>query len=260
MPTIGPLHVEVDGQGPPVMLIAGMASDSASWGPLVAQLADRFTVIRPDNRGTGRSAMGRLSVAGWADDALNVAAHLGLGPVAVVGHSLGGIIALHMAATAPDAVSRIALLASAPVHLPRNTALFQTLLALRAPGQPPDLWLRAFLPWLFHPRFFAIPGQFDAAVAQSLAYPHAQTPAGMAAQLAALDGHDPAPLALTVAHPVIALLAEHDLLIPGDIARAALAPLRNLDLRVIPDAGHSVHWDASAATLAALIPFLEGPA
>lgn len=252
------LHYEIDGSGPPLMLIAGTASDSASWGPLVAPLAQRFTVIRPDNRSTGRTRplMAPLALEHWADDALALAAHLGLGPVAVVGHSLGGMIGMAMAARGP--VSRLAMLASAPIHQARNAALFDLMLRLREPGQAPDLWLRAFLPWLFHPRFFAVPGQLDAAIAQSLAYPHAQAPAQMSAQVTALRAADPAALMPRVTCPVLALLAEDDLLIPLAQAREALAPIPGLRVQTIPESGHSVHWDAPQATLAALIPFLEG--
>ncbi|MFN4101020.1 MAG: alpha/beta fold hydrolase [Pararhodobacter sp.] len=252
------LHYEIDGDGPPLMLIAGTASDSASWGPLVAPLAGHFTVIRPDNRSTGRTRPvdAPLSLDLWAADALALADHLGLGPVAVAGHSLGGMIALTMAAMAPAKVSRLALLASAPVSVARNVALFDLILRLRAEGQPPDLWLRAFLPWLFHPRFFELPGQLDAAIAQSLAYPHAQAPQAMAAQVAVLRTSDTSALTAQIRCPTLALLAENDLLMPLDTAREALSDISRLRLEKIPASGHSLHWDAPGATLAALIPFL----
>lgn len=254
------LHYEVNGAGPPLMLIAGTASDSASWGPLVEPLSQRFTVIRPDNRSCGRTVAGLdgLSVAAWAEDALALAADLGLGPVAVAGHSLGGMIAMEMAVAAPAQVSRLALLASAPVHLPRNGALFDLILALRAEGQPADLWLRAFYPWLFHPRFFAVPGQMDTALAMSLAYLHAQGAGAMAAQLAAVKAYDGATIPAQLSCPTLALLGEADILIPADLARAALAPIADLQIQTIPEAAHSIHWDAPEAVLAALIPFLTG--
>lgn len=255
------LHYEIDGDGPPVMLIAGTASDSASWGPLVPALAERFTVIRPDNRSTGRTRPleAALSLEAWADDALALAKALDRGPVAVVGHSLGGMIGMAMAARAPEAVSRLALLASAPFRLARNAALFDLLVRLREGGQPPDLWLRAFLPWLFHPRFFEVPGQLDSAIALSLAYPHAQGVPAMKAQVAALLRADATALAPQLRCPVLAVLAADDLLIPAEPARAALSAIRDLRLVEIPEAGHSVHWDAPAPVLAAVMPFLEAP-
>ena len=254
------LHYEIDGHGPPLMLIAGTASDSASWAPLVEPLARRFTVIRPDNRSTGRTRPldAPLSLAHWAGDAVALARHLDRGPVAVAGHSLGGMIAMQMAAQAPETVSKLVLLASAPVDQPRNGALFDLMLRLRAPGMAPDLWLRAFLPWLFHPRFFAVPGQLEAAIAQSLAYPHAQGADAMAAQVAALHAARPADLVARLRCPTLALLADQDLLIPPEAARRALAGVPDLRVETIADSGHSVHWDAPDSVLAALVPFLSG--
>ncbi len=140
------IHYEIDGEGPPLLLLAGMMSDSASWGPLVPLLTPHFTVIRPDNRTTGRTENAAPGLDAWAQDAAALLDHLNLPKAHVAGHSLGGLIATHLAATAPARVDRLALLAAAPVWLPRNTALFRHLIALRDPAYPPDLWLRALFP------------------------------------------------------------------------------------------------------------------
>lgn len=254
------LHYEIGGSGPPLMLIAGMASDSASWAPLMPALEDRFTVIRPDNRSTGRTRPvdAPVSVGLWAADAAALLAHLGLGPARVLGHSLGGIIALELARQAPAQVDRLALLASAPLRLARNDALFAHMRALRAPGLSPDLWLRAFFPWLFHPRFFDDPAVVEMAVAQSLAYPHAQGAEAMAHQAAGLAGFNPETLRAGPACPVLAVLSRDDLLIPHDSARAALAGFADLTVAEVQGAGHSLHWDAPDQVLAHVIPFLSG--
>lgn len=263
MPTLplpdATLHYEIGGSGPPLLLIAGMASDSASWAPLLPRLEQAFTVIRPDNRSTGRTlpADAPASVPIWAVDAAALLDHLGIETARVIGHSLGGIIATQLAMAAPRRIARLVLLASAPLRLPRNDALFALMLALRAPGMAPDLWLRAFLPWLFHPRFFDDPGVQDAAIAQSLAYPHAQSAAAMAHQAAALAGFDPTPLQAGPPVPVLALLSPDDLLIPMDAARAALAAFPDLTVATLPGAGHSLHWDAPDRVLDHILPFLS---
>jgi pimeloyl-ACP methyl ester carboxylesterase len=129
------LHYEVEGSGPPVVLIARAVNDSASWGPLVPLLAGYFTVIRPDNRLAGRTRVtsdGDVTLADWAGDIIALANHLGIDPPHLVGHSLGGLIALAASDAAPDRLAILTLLSSAPMRLARNTALFDTLLALRA--------------------------------------------------------------------------------------------------------------------------------
>ena len=253
------LHYEIAGAGPPVILIAGMASDSASWGPLVAPLAARFTVIRPDNRAAGRTLPldAPVSVALWAADCAALIDHLGLGPAHVMGHSLGGMIGMQLAQDAPGQVATLTLLAAAPLWLARNDLLFEVLLRLRAEGMPPDLWLRAFYPWLFRSAFFDDPGAVDGAVAMALAYPHAQTAGAMAHQAAALRLHDPAAVRVPAELPVLALLAGDDLLIPQAVAREALAQVPGAHVAVIEGAGHSLHWDAPEAVLHAWCGFVE---
>lgn len=249
------LHYARDGAGPPLVLIAGMLSDHASWAPVLPALAARFTVIRPDNRTTGQTtpAEAPAGLAEWAGDVVALLDHLGIGRAHVAGHSLGGIIALHLARSALERVDRLALLAAAPVRLARNVALFRHLAALRAEGMPPDLWLRGLFPWLLAPEAYEDPAAIEAMVAQSLAYPHTPPPAAMARQIAALAAlpariapPDPAP-------PTLALLGEGDLLFPPAIARAALQGMANLRLATLPGAGHSLHWDAPQAVAAHLI-------
>lgn len=248
------LHYAIDGSGPPLVLIAGMLSDGASWAPILPELARRFTVIRPDNRTTGRTQPPEApaGLAEWAGDVAALLDHLGIGQAHVAGHSLGGIIALALAAAAPGRVGRLALLASAPVRLARNLALFRHLLALRAEGMPADLWLRGLYPWIFAPGFYDDPAAVEAAVAASLAYPFTPGPAAMARQVAALaalpaDLPVPAPLP-----PTLAVLGGADLLFPADIARAALGTLPGATTVEIAGAGHSVHWDAPTVVAAHL--------
>jgi pimeloyl-ACP methyl ester carboxylesterase len=226
-----------------------MMSDGASWGPLVPLLAPRFTVIRPDNRTTGRTSPldAPAGLTEWAGDAVALLDLLGLPRAHVAGHSLGGLIALQMAAMAPERVGRLALLASAPVRLGRTEAVLRHLLTLREPGLPPDLWLRGLFPWLFHPRLFDDPAAVDVVVAASLAYPHAQGSEAMARQIKAYERSQgalefPNPLPHTVA-----ILAADDLFLPPVLARQALASLGPSRIVEIAEAGHSVHWDAPEA-------------
>jgi len=252
------LHYQIDGSGPPLVLLAGMLSDGASWTPLLEALealAARFTVIRPDNRTTGRTLPqdAPAGLAEWAGDVVGLLDHLGLPRAHVAGHSLGGAIALHLTATAPGRVDRLALLAASPIRLARNEALFRHLLALRGDGMPPDLWLRGLFPWLFNPLVYENPAMVDAAVAQSLAYPYTPAPAAMARQLAALEGVGGALALPQTPPPTLAILGGRDLLLPADTARAGLAALSGTRVVEIADAGHSVHWDAAGAVAAHLV-------
>ncbi len=237
------LHYEITGNGPPLLMLAGFMSDHASWTPLVPRLSGRFTCITPDNRTTGRTTPwdAPVSIEHMCTDALALMDHLGHDRFHVIGHSMGGIITLHMASVAATRIASAHIAASAPVRLTRNTELFANLVEIRRSNAPPDTWLRALFPWLFNPQVYDEPKAFEQAIADSLAYPHGQSAEAMAHQLTALRGYNGGALAHPTC-PTQALIGSVDLIIPPD---HILAVLGHLPHHIVEGAGHSIHWDAT---------------
>ena len=101
------------GEGPPVLLLHGMACDHTTWLSIIDRLAERHTVIAPDLLGHGRSDKPRAdySVAGYANGMRDLLTVLGIDRVTVVGHSLGGGVAMQFAYQFPERTERLALLA-----------------------------------------------------------------------------------------------------------------------------------------------------
>ena len=253
------LHYEVDGTGPPLLLHAGMLSDSASWTPLVPRLADRFTVIRPDNRTTGRTRPADVpnGAAEMAGDALALMDHLGHDRFHVAGHSMGGLMAMELAHLAPGRVATVGVLASGRVRSPRTTAVFDALLAVRRGPRGEELWLRALFPWLFGPAFFEAARNLEDALAASLAYPHAQTADAMARQIEMFRNFRPVADPATLACPTLVIYAGQDLLIPPALARPGFRRVPDLTEVTVEAAGHSVVWDAPDAVADAMRAFLS---
>jgi 3-oxoadipate enol-lactonase len=103
------------GTGSPVVLLHGQGGEAASWSQQLDALAARHRVIAVDLRGHGRSPWvpGRGTMEGLANDV----AELGLGPTWVVGHSLGGMVALQLALSSPGLVRGLVMVnASACGH------------------------------------------------------------------------------------------------------------------------------------------------
>ncbi|MGL6094754.1 MAG: alpha/beta fold hydrolase, partial [Fimbriiglobus sp.] len=100
------------GTGPPVLFIQGVGTSGDAWEPQVAGLGDRFRCLTFDNRGVGRSVPtgDRVTVPQMAEDAVRVLDAAGVRSAHVVGHSLGGLIALELALAARDRVRSLTLL------------------------------------------------------------------------------------------------------------------------------------------------------
>jgi 3-oxoadipate enol-lactonase len=120
-----PLHHEVAGSGPAVLLLHAGVADSRIWEPQWRSLAQEFTVVRCDLPGFGRSP---LPEGEWvtADEVAGVLAAAGVQQAAVVGNSFGGRVALELATRHPQRVGRLVLFApSIDVEPDEDLAAYQ---------------------------------------------------------------------------------------------------------------------------------------
>ncbi len=110
------LYYEIHGEGEPVLMIHGLGSSTRDWDLQVPALASRFKVVTYDVRGHARSEKPRqrYSVKLFADDAAALIRALNLGPMHVVGISMGGMIAFQLAVDAPELVRSLVIANSGP--------------------------------------------------------------------------------------------------------------------------------------------------
>ena len=115
--TLGPVAYRVTGSGPPLVLITGYGGTMEGWDRrFVDVLAQRHRVVIFDNAGIGGTAAlpGTLSIDAMANQASALIGALGLGRTAVLGWSMGSMIAQALAVLHPGQVSRLILCASYP--------------------------------------------------------------------------------------------------------------------------------------------------
>jgi len=102
------------GSGPVLVMIHGIAGSSGTWMPAMPLLAERFTVIAPDLLGHGESAKprGDYSLGAYASGVRDLLGVLGHDRATVVGHSLGGGVAMQFAYQFPQMAERLVLVCS----------------------------------------------------------------------------------------------------------------------------------------------------
>jgi len=108
------IRFAVEGEGPALTLIHGVGADSRSWDAIATALRTRFTVVRMDLRGHGRSApiSGRIGLEDLVHDVRDTLDGADVSRTHLAGFSLGGMIAQQFALTYPDRVGDLILLST----------------------------------------------------------------------------------------------------------------------------------------------------
>ena len=183
------LYYEIHGNGEPLLLVSGLASDSQSWQPILDELSQHYRVITFDNRGVGRTKPQDIetSIPLMADDSMALIQHLGLSKVHLLGHSMGGFIALDCAIRYPEYVSKLMLASTSAFNTERNKALFNDWVSYLENGMKKEFWFRNFFYWIFSKRFFENRDALNDAVRLSIEYPYQQTASAFRNQVQAIN-------------------------------------------------------------------------
>ena len=115
----------IAGSGPAILLIHGIGDNSTTWNTVPAKLAQRFTVIAPDLLGHGQSDKPRAdySIAAYANGMRDLLSVLDIERVTIIGHSLGGGVAMQFAYQFPHLVERLILVGAGGVTKDVNFVL-----------------------------------------------------------------------------------------------------------------------------------------
>lgn len=102
------LHYQIAGEGQPLVLIHGLFGSADNWGSIAKHFAQHFQVISIDLRNHGRSPHSESQTyADMADDLLEFCDSFGLEEIYLLGHSLGGKVAMQFATQYPERVSKL---------------------------------------------------------------------------------------------------------------------------------------------------------
>ncbi len=256
----GRVHVESVGQGPPLVLLHGWALHSGLWGPLLPRLAARHRVHAVDLPGHGHSAATDPFTLEEIVAAVDAAVPVGE-PLAVLGWSLGGAVAMTWARSQPARIARLALVCTSPrfvagpdwphamaaATLSRfgdelsvaYRATLQRFLSLQLHGSDPDRAALALMRKHLFARGEPAPEVLGAAL-------------GI---LAAIDLRADAP---SIAQPTRVIAGDRDTLAPPAAGRWLAAAMPDATYAEIGGAGHAPFLSHPDAFDHALGGFLDG--
>jgi esterase len=229
--------------GAPVLLIHAFASQCSSWDKTAAALTSKgYRVIAPDLRGHGRSQWtSTYALEDFERDLAALLDALGFAQVSLVGHSLGGHLALRLAMRMPERISHL-VIEAAPVP-PRD----EVEAALLAASQPTPSWRRSLrLLGIRRLLRLMLLRQFDVRASRSVLRELKAPMPDWWQQLGTIT----APCLLLASHDDGAFSERLDLL-AAHIPRASTRRL---------GAGHHLHTEHTTAFVDTVIPFLSRPA
>jgi 3-oxoadipate enol-lactonase len=229
------LHHRFDGpEDAPVLLLSNSLGTALEmWDDQVPLLAERFRVLRYDQRGHGRSPVpaGPYSIAELGADALELLDRLGLERVSFSGVSLGGMTGMWLAAGAPERIDRLALCCTS-AHMPPPEAMKERAAMVRSKGM--DAVLEGALERWFTP---AAPEQAVERTKQRLL---ATAPEGYAACCEAIAELDLRAEVGSIRAPTLVISGEDDPSTPPDHGRFIAGAIEEARLTVLPNARHLI--------------------
>jgi len=262
------------GEGPVVVLVHGMAGNSATWSQLIPALATRFTVVAPDLLGHGGSSkqpFGEYSISGHANFLHDLLSALGHDRATLVGQSFGGGVVMQLAYQFPDCCERLVLVSSGglgrevggllrTLSLPGAEHVLPLVCSpkLRETGLRLGEWI-ARLGFRAGPvaeevwRGYAGLADRDARLAFFRTLRSVVDLRGQA--VSATDR-----LYLASRAPLLILWGDRDALIPVAHAHAAHAAVAGSRLEIFEGVGHFPHLEAPERFLRSLVDFIESTA
>lgn len=249
------------GIGPPLVLLHGLFGAAQNFGAIQKRLAARRRVIALDLRNHGGSPHDApMDYAAMAEDVAETLAALAASPAAIVGHSMGGKVAMVLALKHPASVARLVVADIAPVaHAP---ALRHYVAAMRAVALSPALTRQAA----------------DAALATSVPEPAIRAflllslrfgPDGPAwrlnlpaidAAMPVIEGFPERTGTGTYAGPTLSLAGARSDYVQEDGRAAFHARFPQVRFETIAEAGHWLHAEQPDAFVRAIEAFLDAPA
>ncbi|MHC4806643.1 MAG: alpha/beta fold hydrolase [Planctomycetota bacterium] len=262
MPTVDiegtKIQYGIRGDGPPLVMIMGLAISAQGWFSQVPEFQKRFRCILFDNRGTGDSDKpdSTYTTRIMANDVLGLLDALRISRAHIIGFSLGGLVAQEFVLTYPQKVGKLILSNTFSKLNSFGRRLLGTWKHSVEKGEF-SLFLRDLLAWLFTPEYIKHHARDLAAFKLAIqGKPHLA--AALIRQIEAIERHDTSKRLGRIRSPTLVLSAACDRMVPPSRSEELTARIPNATLEILPRGGHAAFIEEPELYNAAVLSFLNG--
>jgi 3-oxoadipate enol-lactonase len=246
-------HYISRGEGPPVVLLHGLGGTLHLWHGVTDNLAQHHNVVALDLRGHGRSDIGRsqLTIQGWAKDVDALIAALELPAVTLVGHSVGSLVAQHLAVTRPEVVDNLVLVGGISHYEPPAREAFEKRAEI-AENDGLDTLVDDWLPGALSPRTSAALPQLVGLLRDMFLRndPRSYAKGCRALAKAPSIAHE------DIGQPTLLIVGDHDRSTPLAMTEELHRQIPVSRVRILPGAAHWSPLEQPDAIAAAILEFL----
>lgn len=261
------IYYETHGRGgSPLLMINGNGGSIADWLPEhIERLSQKHQVIVFDNRGAGRSGRPTVSfaMADFAADAISVLDAIGIPKAHVLGISMGGMIAQHVAINHPNRVLTLALGCTTPAFNRENPKIVlpneEVLIELAKPNSGNRVQnIESAWKLGYTSRFIEQNRElFDRRLANLLAYPECSQEAQRLQTEAVVNTHDTYDLLPKIEIPTLIQAGIEDILIPVENSRIMASLIPNARLIEYENCAHGFLEESGEKAIDDILVFLE---
>jgi 3-oxoadipate enol-lactonase len=246
------IHYQSRGEGPPVVFVHALGGSSNVWHGVIDAMQQHHHCVALDLRGHGRSSgNGKLSIEGWASDVLALVKRLELPSAAVVGHSMGTLVAQQAAVTGADIVDHLVLVGGISRFTPpTNDAYRERADLVEKEGM--DALVDAWLDGAVSPQSRATKAGAVGLLRELFTRNDPQAYASACRALAKAPNIDGS----RIGQPTLIVTGAHDRSTPLAMAEELKAAIPVSRIKVLPDVGHWSPIEDPGGVAAAILEFL----
>ena len=260
------LRVTETGQGPTLVLLHGLFMDHTTWDHVSEELGRQYRVVAPDLPGFGQSEKPPESrfpygINAFADAVVDLYAGLELGRAIMVGHALGGAVAITLAARHPELISRLVLIDALCYAAPQDLASRVALAPLIGGFAFKQLWGKSAFKAYFKESYLSRDARLPSARLDSY-YEVFNTPAARASALATLRAtRDTRAVVAHIARistPTLVIWGSEDTLYPAALGHRMSREIPHAGFQLV-GAGHVPQEEQPSEVVEAIVRFCNAP-